>query len=464
MTFLHSLIRCKAHDAEHAHASLRRVLGAFDLTMLGIGAIIGAGIFVLTGVAAATQAGPAIMLSYLIAGIACCFSAFAYAELASSVGGCGSAYSYTYVSLGELLAWLIGWDLLLEYGLGTTAVAVGWSGYVVSGLASIGIHIPPALCLSPFDHGIINLPAMFIIFAVTGLLVLGTKRSARFNSLIVCIKLAVILFFILVASFHFKISNWHPFMPFGFHGVVTGAALIFFAFIGFDAVSTAAEETINPQRNLPIGILTSLGICTLLYIVASGLLTGIAPLAILNVSSPVSNALLNLGLNFAAGVIAAGAIAGLTTVIIVLFYGLTRIFLSMSRDGLIPGVFSYINPKTQTPTRVIYISGCIMALIAGFIPIQRLAELVNIGTLAAFTLVCLSVIILRRSKPAMLRPFKTPFSPVIPFCGIALNLFLMVSLPALTWVCFVIWALIGLTIYFTYGRRHSMVGKSENQS
>lgn len=437
--------------------SLRRCLTAFDLTLLGIGAIIGAGIFVLTGIAAATQAGPGIILSYLIAAIACGFSALSYAELASSVGGCGSAYGYAYAGLGELFAWIIGWDLLLEYGMVTSTVSIGWSGYMQDVLQAIGINLPSAFLTDPFHGGIMNLPAMLIIFLVATILSIGVKESARFNKVIVFIKLAIIALFIGIAAFHFNPNNWHPFLPFGFQGIVNGAALIFFAYIGFDAVSTAAEEAINPQKDLPLGIIASLVVCTLLYIIVSGLLTGVSPYQLLNVSSPVANVLLRIGYRFSAGIVAVGAVAGLTTVILVMYYGFTRIFLAMSRDGLLPQFFVSIHPRSQTPRFLIWVSALVMALIAGFIPINNVAQLVNIGTLAAFVIVCAGVIILRFTKPNMVRPFRTPASPIVPLLGIIFCVYLMCSLPKITWMAFLIWTVIGIFIYFGFSRVNSLL-------
>lgn len=436
--------------------NLRRCLTAFDLTMLGIGAIVGAGIFVLTGIAAATQAGPGIIFSYLLAGLACGFSALAYAELASSVGGCGSAYGYAYAGLGELIAWVIGWDLLLEYGMNCATVSIGWSGYVQDALRAIGIVLPSALLTDPFHGGIINLPAVFIILFLAALLSIGTKESAGFNKFIVMIKLAVIALFIFIGSFHFNAANWSPFLPFGAQGIVNGAGLIFFAYIGFDAVSTAAEEAKNPQRDLPIGILASLLICTAIYIIVAGLLTGVAHFSTLNVSSPVSDVLLKLGYRFAGGVVAVGAIAGLTTVILVMYYGLTRVFFAMSRDGLLPKQFIKIDKKSATPKRLIWMLGSIMAIAAGVFPINQIAKLVNIGTLAAFVVVCAGVIVLRYTKPDMHRPFSAPWSPWTPLLGIALCLYLMSSLPTVTWISFSLWTVAGLVIYFGYSKRTSL--------
>lgn len=461
MSYIKSLFRTKPlDDYPHREASLRRVLTAFDLTLLGVGAIIGAGIFVLTGIAAATTAGPALILSFLLAGMACMFSAFAYAELSSALGGCGSAYGYSLAGLGEIVAWIIGWDLLLEYGVACSAVAIGWSGYATNALHAIGIDLPAALITDPSSGGIINLPAMLVVFAITALLAIGVRESTRFNSIMVFIKFAVIALFIVLVIPNFDIRNWEPFLPFGWQGVINGAALIFFAYIGFDAVSTAAEEAINPKRDLPIGIIASLIICTIVYMLMAGLLTGAAKYTDLNVSSPVAQVLLNVGYRFFGGVVALGAIAGLTTVILVMFYGLTRVFLAMSRDGLLPSGLAKVNTKTHTPLRIILIAGAVIALIAGFLPIGRVAELVNIGTLAAFTVVCLGVVVLRYTQPNLARGFRTPFSPLFPLLGVGLCIYLMLSLPAITWISFGIWMLIGIVVYFTYSRSRSVLNKS----
>jgi APA family basic amino acid/polyamine antiporter len=455
-----SVLRTKPINADaYCDTGLKRCLNSIDLTLLGIGAIIGAGIFVLTGVAAATKAGPAIVMSYVVAGFACAFTALAYAELAASIGGCGSAYGYAYAGLGELVAWIIGWDLILEYGLATAAVAIGWSGYVNNALTAIGMPLPEILLKPPSEGGVMNLPALGIVLTLAALLSIGVRHSARFNAVMVLVKLMAITVFVAVASFNVQPHNWQPFMPFGWEGVMAGAALIFFAYIGFDAVSTAAEEAIRPQRDLPIGIIASLAVCTIIYIVVAGLLTGIAPYASLNVASPVAESLLQIGHKWAAGLIAAGAIAGLTTVMLVLYYGLTRVFLAMSRDGLLPPLFSTVNKSTHTPVRVILASGVLIASIAGFTPIGKVAELVNIGTLAAFVLVSGGVIILRHTKPDLKRPFRTPFSPLIPLLGIAFCVYLMLSLPAETWWRFWIWMAIGMVVYFAYSRSHSALAR-----
>lgn len=435
--------------------SLRQCLNALDLTLLGIGAIIGAGVFVLTGVAAATKAGPAVTLSYVVSGIACMCAALSYAELAASVGGCGSAYAYSYATFGEIIAWIIGWDLLLEYTMSVSAVAIGWSGYVNDVLQAMQIKLPQAITATPYEGGYVNLPAVLIIGVLTTLLCIGTKESSRFNAIIVFIKLTAIAVFIYVASQHINLDNWKPFAPFGWSGVMKGAALVFFAYIGFDAVSTTAEETINPQRNLPIGIIASVIICTIIYIIVAGLLTSIVSYKTLDVSSPVADALLHLHHPVAAGIVAVGAIAGLTTVMLVMYYGLTRVCLAISRDGLLPQFFARINSRTKTPVIIIVLSGIVIATIAGLMPIGEAAELVNIGTLAAFVLVCGGVIVLRWMQPELHRPFKVPLSPFIPLLGMFSCLYLMTNLPAITWWRFVIWLLIGLIIYFCYGRWHS---------
>ena len=455
-----SLFRTKPINADaYCDTGLKRCLSAMDLTLLGIGAIIGAGIFVLTGIAAAKSAGPAIVLSYVVSGFACAFAALAYAELAASVGGCGSAYGYAYAGLGEIIAWIIGWDLILEYGVATAAVAIGWAGYVNNALTAMGMPLPMALLKSPVEGGFVNLPALLIVLTLAVLLSIGVRQSARFNAVMVLVKLLAITTFVAVAAFHVQPANWQPFMPFGWEGVMGGAALIFFAYIGFDAVSTAAEEAVNPQRDLPIGILVSLAVCTVIYVVVAGLLTGIVPYYTLNVASPVADSLLRIGFPWAAAFIAAGAIAGLTTVMLVLYYGLTRVFLAMSRDGMLPPVFSAINKSTHTPVRVIMASGVLIAAIAGLTPIGEVAELVNIGTLAAFVLVCAGVIHLRYTRPDLKRPFRTPFGSVTPLLGIVFCLYLMFSLPPVTWMRFGIWLVLGAVIYFTYSRSHSSLNR-----
>ena len=479
-----TMFRTKAIKADCEDTGLRRCLTTADLIFLGIGGIIGAGIFVLTGVAAARDAGPAIVVSFMVSGLACAFTALSYAELSAAVGGCGSAYGYAYAGLGEIIAWIVGWDLILEYGVATSAVAIGWSGYVRDALASVGVHLPlamthvnvyaiaawalgvmhkpiPALIAAKASTGgFVNVPAAVIILALSLVLAAGVRQSAAFNSVMVVVKLAVIAIFIAVASFHVTPGNWHPFMPFGWPGVMRGAALIFFAYIGFDAVSTAAEETRNPQHSLPIGIIVSLVVCTVIYILVSGLLTSIVPYFTLNVSSPVAQSMLTLGHPLVALLIGLGAIVGLTSVMLVLFYGLTRIFLAMARDGLLPDVFAAVNARTKTPVRVILVCGVFMALIAGLTPIGYVAELVNIGTLSAFTIVCAGVLVMRYTKPDLPRPFRAPGSPFVPLLGMGFCIYLMLSLPVFTWIRFVVWFVIGMIVYFVYGRSHSRLARA----
>lgn len=445
--------RDNVHDTKQL--GLSRCLSALDLVLLGIGGTIGAGIFVLTGIAAALDAGPAIVLSFVLAGVACSFAALSYAELASSIGGAGSAYNYAYVGLGEIIAWIIGWDLILEYAAGAVTVAIGWSGYMNNALTAINMELPLYLQQGPFEGGVINLSAFLIVILLSAILAMGVKNGSRFNILVVAIKLTVIAVFIAVTIPDVDPANWATFMPFGWAGVAKGAALVFFAYIGFDAVSTAAEEAVNPQRDLSIGILGSLVICTLAYIAVSGLLTAIVPYSTLNVKSPVAETLLTLGHHFMGGLVAFGAIAGLTSVVLIFMYALSRILFAVSRDGLLPAFFSEIHPKTHTPVKVIILSGSIVAIAAGITPLRVIAELVNIGTLAAFIIVCAGVIVLRHTKPNMNRPFKTPFSPYIPALGILFCAFLMMSLPPLTWIRFVAWMGLGFVIYFLYGRKNS---------
>ncbi len=453
---------------DHSNSGLKKCLTAFDLALLGIGCAIGTGIFVLTGIAAATQSGPAVVLSFIIAGIASAFAALSYAELAASIGGSGSAYGYSYVAFGEFIAWVMGWILLLEYGVGAAAVANGWAGYFINTLANFNIHLPEAFTKAPIMGGLINLPAFAIIWILTILLMIGVKESARFNNIIVTIKLTTIAIFIVLASMHLNSDNWHPFTPFGWFstlengkniGVLAGASLVFFAYFGFDAVSTAAEEARNPQRDLPIGLIASLSFCTIIYIIVSALLTGIVPYTELNVSSPVAFALSKIGYTWASTLVATGVLAGLITVLLVLLYGLTRILFAMSRDGLISPIFSQVNPDRQTPTKIILMCGAIVSIVAGFIPLGELAETVNIGTLASFVMVCVGVIVLRKRQPHLKRPFKNPWNPLIPVLGILSCGALMTFLPAVTWMRFGVWIMIGVVIYFVYSMHHSKLNK-----
>ena len=371
--------------------TLKQTLTAKDLTVLGVGAIIGAGIFVLTGIAAAKYAGPAIVVSFILAGIACALAALCYSELASMIPVSGSAYSYAYATLGELMAWIIGWDLVLEYALASSTVAIGWAGYLISFLESVGVHLPVYLTVAYLANpaeGFINLPALAIILLLTGLLIIGIRQSAAFNFVMVAIKLAVIVVFIFVGSGHIQPQNWANFAPFGFGGILTGAGVIFFAYIGFDAVSTAAQEAINPEKDVPIGIIASLLACTVLYILVAGVLTGIISYTELNVSAPIAVAVDHIGMAWLAPIIKLGAIAGLTSVMLVLLMGQSRIFYSMSKDKLLPPLFAKVHPKFQTPHFSTLLVGSAVALLAGFMPIEKLGELVSIGTLFAFVLVC----------------------------------------------------------------------------
>ena len=462
-----SLFRTKPLTGDdYSGSGLRRCLTAFDLTLLGIGAIIGTGIFVLTGIAAATQAGPAVVLSFVVAGIACAFAALSYAELAASVGGCGSAYGYSYAAFGEIFAWIIGWDLILEYGVSVAAVANGWSGYFGKVLSIVNVTIPETLTKAPKLGGYMNLPAMGIVFLLMLLLVVGAKESARTNTIAVIIKLSTIAVFIVVALGNVHSENLTPFMPYGWFGhgedgrpigVLAGASLVFFAYVGFDAVSTAAEEAHYPRRDLPIGIIGSLAFCTVIYIIVSGLLTAMVPYKILNVSYPVAYALEQVGVEWATKLVSVGAFMGLTTVMLVLYYGLTRIIFAMGRDGLLPAWLGVANRYTRTPARVIVICGLVIMVIAGFIPLGELAELVNIGTLAAFVMVCIGVIVMRRTHPDMPRPFVLPGSPLIPVLGALSCGALMIFLPVITWWRFLIWLIIGMVIFFMYSVKHSQL-------
>ncbi|MCM3769355.1 amino acid permease [Priestia aryabhattai] len=443
---------------------LKKDLGAFDLTMLGIGAIIGTGIFVLTGVAAAEHAGPALVISFIMSGLACVFAALCYAEFASTVPVSGSAYTYSYATFGELIAWILGWDLILEYGLASSAVASGWSGYFQGLLAGFGIHFPKALtsAYNPANGTYIDIPAIMIVFLITLLLTQGVKKSSRFNAIMVIIKLAVVLLFIVVGVSYVKPENWTPFMPFGFSGVATGAATVFFAYIGFDAVATAAEEVRKPQRDMPIGIIASLAICTILYIVVSLILTGIVPYTELNVKNPVAFALSYINQDWVAGFISLGAIVGITTVLLVMMYGQTRLFYAISRDGLLPKPFSKINEKKQTPVVNTWITCLLVSIFSGLVPLGRLAELTNIGTLFAFMTVSIGILYLRKSKQtAKSTGFRVPFVPVIPILAFVFCLYLALQLPRLTWISFVIWLVLGLAVYFLYGRKHSHLNSSK---
>jgi len=444
--------------------SLKKVLGAFELTMLGIGAIIGTGIFVLTGIAAANYSGPALILSFIISGLACAFAALCYAEFAAMVPVAGSAYTYGYAALGEVWAWIIGWDLILEYAVAIAAVAIGWSGYIVKLLNATGIVLPASLINAPgIDGGVINLPAVLIIAVITGILLLGAKESAFLNNIMVLVKLAVVLLFIFVGSRHINPSNWSPFMPYGWSGVFKGASIIFFAYIGFDAVSTAAEEVKNPQKDLPRGIIASLIVCTILYIVVAAVLTGMLPYyEFKNTAAPVAFALEKIGVNWGSALVSVGAISGITSVLLVMMFGQTRVFFAMSRDGLLPKAFGDVHHKYGTPVKSTVLVGIVTALIAGFTPIGIVAELTNIGTLAAFVVVSAAVIVLRKKRPDIKRGFKCPWVPVVPGLAILFCMILIYTLPLITQIRFAVWLAIGIVIYFAYGRKHSTMNNDEN--
>ena len=451
-------------EMDHGTHRLHRALNAFDLTILGIGAIVGVGIFVLTGTAAARHAGPAVTLSFVISGTACAFAALCYAEFAALIPVAGSAYNYAYATLGEIIAWIIGWDLILEYIVASIAVAIGWSGYFVSILKALGITLPVWCSGSPgsVPGAIINLPAILIVLFLTTILVVGIKESAGLTSGMVFVKISTIIVFLLVGVFNVNPKNWFPFMPFGIKGVLRGAALVFFAYIGFDAVSTAAEETKNPQKNIPIGILASLAICTFLYLTVSAVLTGIVPYYKLNHPAPVAYGLSSIGFRWGSALVAAGAVAGITSVLLVMLMGQPRIFFSMSRDGLLWPWIYRVHPRFRTPYIAQIFTGLVVAGFSGFFDIGTIAELCNIGTLFAFTIVCGGVIILRYTHPEIKRPFRCPMVPWIPLLGICFCLGLMLSLPLITWIRFLAWLTIGLIIYFSYGARHSRLAESES--
>lgn len=451
-------------DCDNQPHKLKRTLSLFDLTALGIGAIIGTGIFVLVGTAAVGDgdrpgAGPALALSFVLSGAACLLAALCYAEFASMIPAAGSAYTYTYATLGELFAWITGWSLVLEYGIACVAVSIGWSGYLVSILERVGVHLPPMLINAPHEGGFINLPAVLIVLALTVLLVIGIKESARVTGVIVVLKIAVVLFFIVVGTFAVEPANWHPFMPNGFAGVGAAAAVIFFAYIGFDAVSTTAEEARNPQRDVPIAIILSLAICTVLYIAVALVLTGIVPYSRIHVKAPVAEALNSAGIRWGGALVAIGAVAGITSVLIVMLLGQIRVFYAMSRDGLLWPWLAAVHPRYGTPHHATLITGVGVAILAGFVPIGVAAELTNIGTLFAFTLVCGAVLVLRKTRPDLKRPFRAPFVPLLPILGIAACLGLIGFLPPITWVGFLVWAAVGLILYALYGFRHSKLGK-----
>ncbi len=447
-------------QAEAEGGLLRRSLGPWNLTALGIGSIIGTGIFVLTGTAASQNAGPSLVLSMVISAVGCAFSGLCYAEFAAMVPVAGSAYTYAYATMGEFLAWIIGWDLILEYALSASTVAVGWSGYFVSLARDVGIVVPPSLAGAA---GGFNLPAAAIVLVVAGLLVIGIKQSADTNTWLVGIKTTVLIIFVVAGAAFVKRANLTPFIPpntgefghFGWSGVLRGAGVMFFAYIGFDAVSTAAQEAKNPARDMPIGILGSLAICTVIYILVATVLLGIVPYGQLNVSDPLAVGIDATGLTWLSPVIKVAALFGLFSTMLVLLLGQTRIFFTMSRDGLLPPMFGAVHSRFRTPHLSTLLTGTIVSLVAGLTPIAVLGQLVSIGTLLAFVLVSIGVIILRRTAPDLPRPFRTPWVPFVPVAGAVICVAQMVGLPLATWERLVIWLAIGLVVYFSYSRRSS---------
>jgi len=500
---LDTLLNEAQHEGEH---SLKRALGPVNLVALGIGATIGAGIFVLVGTTAAQNAGPAIVLSFLLAGAGCVFAGLCYAEFASLIPIAGSAYTYGYATLGEIFAWIIGWDLIIEYAFGAATVASGWSGNIVSLLQDFGIHLPPQITATPgtemifhagrwqplvavtqaltsagidaaslpHARGLFDFPAFFVVMFVTAILVFGIRESANLNSVIVFVKVGTVLIFIVIAAaFLWKhpnlaTANWTPFIPpntgefghFGWSGVARGAGTMFFAFIGFDAVSTAAQEARNPQRDMPIGILGSLAICTLLYIAMGALLTGVVHYSQLNVAAPVAIGIDATGVRWGSLVVKTGAFAGMSTTMLVMLMGQSRVFFSMSRDGLLPQWAGRVHPRFRTPWISSILVGLFVGAFASVVPISTLGQLTSIGTLLAFVIVCAAVLVLRKRRPELHRPFRTPFVPAVPLLGIAISLLMMASLPLDTWIRLIVWLMIGLVIYFAFGRHNSRVQRN----
>ncbi|MEY8763747.1 MULTISPECIES: APC family permease [Clostridium] len=445
-----------------SQTNLKKGLTSFDIAAMGVGSVIGTGIFVATG-QGAHMAGPAVTLSYVIAAITAVLCALTYAELATMFPISGSTYSYCYIAFGEIIAWILAWNLILEYLVVAATIATGWSSTLVGALATYNIHLPEMITKSPLAGGIVDLPAVLIIAFISWILYIGVSESAKVNNIIVAIKVSVIVIFIIVGVSHVNFANYHPFAPFGFKGVMSAASIIFFAFIGFDAVSTAAEETVDPKRDIPLGLGICMVIVVILYIGVSLVLTGIVPYKLIDINNALPASLAYVGINWGSTLVAVGAIIGMISALIVTVYGQVRIFMSMSRDGLLPKSFSIISKVHNTPARCTVMTGAATAILGGFLPLSILIELCNIGTLSAFLAVSVGVIVLRKTMPDVERKFKCPGVPVTPILTIFFCLYLMISLPAVTWIRFIIWTAIGISIYFMYGLRHSTLNQSSRR-
>lgn len=477
-----SLQSLQAEAAESGSGTLKRTLGGVNLVAIGIGVIIGAGLFSLTGIAAANNSGPAVILSFIVAAVGCAFSALCYAEFASMVPVAGSAYTYAYATLGELFAWIIGWDLILEYSVGAATVAISWSQYLVKFLARLHIHLPAQFVTSPFEiskladgsttHGFLNIPAVLIVLFVTSIIIRGTKKSALFNSIVVTLKVGVVLTFIALGWKYINPSNFQPFIPantgtfgeFGWSGILRGAGVVFFVFIGFDIVATMAQETKNPQRNMPVGILGSLLVCTILFVAFGYVLTGVANYTeFKNSAAPIAIAIDKMPYDWLFEAVILAILVGYISVIMVDLLGQSRVFYSMSRDGLLPKVFSKLHPRFHTPYKSNIILSVFISLFAGLVPISVVGEMTSIGTLLAFVMVCAGVLILRKKQPDVKRPFRTPFVPVVPILGILTCILMMISLPLDTWLRLFVWLGIGFAIYYGFGIRHSKLRREMQQ-